>query len=78
MAGVEQGRQPVSDDGRYVDHSWSNWLADVPWGVLLLAIVIGLVACHVMSGDDARGLAPAAGLLGIGHGIHSGARNLRR
>jgi hypothetical protein len=31
-----------------------------------------------MSGDDARGLATAAGLLGIGHGIHSGAKNLRR
>ena len=85
MAGVEQGGQRVSDGGRCVGHSWldrlsdrSNRLSDVPWGVLLLALVIGLVAFHVMSGDDARGLATAAGLLGIGHGIHSGAKNLRR
>jgi hypothetical protein len=63
---------------RYVDHRRLSWFLDVPWGVVILAVVVVLVAINEISGEEARALATAAGLLGIGHGIHTGAKNLRR
>lgn len=73
-------REPGSDQApvRYVDHRRLSWFLDVPWGVLILAAVVVLVAINEISGEEARALATAAGLLGIGHGIHTGAKNLRR
>jgi hypothetical protein len=63
---------------RYVDHRRLSWFLDVPSGVVILAVVVVLVAINEISGEEARALATAAGLLGIGHGIHPGAKNLRR
>lgn len=62
----------------YIDHGWMDTLADFPWGVLAFLLILGLTAVGIIGGADARGLATAAGLLGIGHGIHTGSKNLRR
>lgn len=51
-------------------------IADIPWGVLGLIALIVLAATHQVDTDELRAFATAAGLLGVGHGIHTGAKNL--
>jgi hypothetical protein len=53
-------------------------IADIPWGVLAFALVVLLVVTHEVKGEDLGRLATAAGLLGVGHGIHTASRNIRR
>jgi hypothetical protein len=53
-------------------------IADIPWGVLGLITLIVLAAAHQVDTDELRAFATAAGLLGVGHGIHTGAKNLAR
>ena len=51
------------------------WSADVPWGVL---IALGAVMLIALGGKDglakAMPLLTAAGLFGVGHGIHTAAK----
>jgi hypothetical protein len=51
-------------------------LADVPWGMLLFAVVIVLAVLGVLHAEDVRALGTAAGLLGVGHGIHTASKHL--
>lgn len=56
-------------------------ITDVPWGILAFLVIIVLMLFNLLSGTDlanAKALLPVAGLLGIGHGIHQGSKNLRR
>jgi hypothetical protein len=60
---------------------WDAWMyviADVPWGVVAFFTVLILLLTDHLSGDDITGLGTAAGLLGVGHGIHIGAKHLSR
>lgn len=54
--------------------AWFDRIADVPWGLLLA--LIGLVLLVVSPGraDASSGLWTAAGLFGVGHGIHRARR----
>jgi hypothetical protein len=60
-----------------------NWdliferIADIPWGVVLIAIVIVKVNGTVPA-EEIRALATAGGLLGIGHGIHTGSKHFAK
>jgi hypothetical protein len=56
-------------------------IADIPWGVLLVLALVALLAFGKVKGDDIqtiRALAASAGLFGIGHGIHSGAKHFAK
>jgi hypothetical protein len=56
-------------------------IADIPWGVLLVLALVALLACGKVRGDDiqtVRAFAASAGLFGIGHGIHSGAKHFAK
>ena len=53
-----------------------GWVADIPWGVILLIFLVGSVVFGYLQEDDLKVFATAAGLLGVGHGIHTGAKNL--
>ena len=56
-------------------------IADVPIGVLAFISIAALMACGVITGaqvDNAKALLTAAGLLGVGHAIHTGSKHLRR
>src|SRR5512138_2368771 len=50
-------------------------IADVPWGLLIAVVALGFI---VFGGEDGLGKAApmltAAGLFGIGHGIHTAAK----
>ena len=74
------GDRPATATGR----AWQlvvERITDVPWGILAFVVIVVLMFSHVISSDDlanAKALLPAAGLLGIGHGIHQGSKHLRR
>ena len=56
-------------------------VADIPWGVLLVLVLVVLLATKKVQGSDIqtiRALATTAGLFGIGHGIHSGAKHFAK
>jgi hypothetical protein len=53
-------------------------VADVPWGLIAFAALVTLNALGHLSDDALTGLGAAAGLLGLGHGIHTGTKHLRR
>jgi hypothetical protein len=53
-------------------------VADVPWGLLVLIVLVVLALFDQVHADDIRAFATAAGLLGVGHGIHTGAKNLAK
>jgi hypothetical protein len=56
-------------------------IADIPWGVLLVLVLVALLVFGKVKGDDIqtiRALAASAGLFGIGHGIHSGAKHFAK
>ncbi|HEY3207302.1 MAG TPA: hypothetical protein VGJ58_10165 [Gaiellaceae bacterium] len=55
-----------------------NLIADVPWGVIAFFTVLILLLTHRLRAGDITGLGTAAGLLGVGHGIHIGAKHLSR
>ena len=59
--------------------SWDTLIstvADVPWGVIAFGVVLGLNTSGHLSNDALTGLGSAAGLLGVSHGIHLGAKHL--
>jgi hypothetical protein len=68
----------VLDENRSIDRwdFWINHIADVPWGVVAFLIVVVLRASKVIDDAALTGLGSAAGLLGIGHGLHLGAKHL--
>ena len=54
-------------------------VADIPWGVVVLIVLVVLAATRLLpSSDDLRAFAAAAGLLGVGHGIHTGAKSFAK
>jgi hypothetical protein len=56
-------------------------VADIPWGVLLVVVLVVLLVIGKVKGNDIetiRALATSAGLLGIGHGLHSGAKHFAK
>ncbi len=60
----------------FIDH-----VADIPWGLIAFLIIAVLILWHVLRQqdiDNAKALLPAAGLLGVGHGLHTGSKHLRR
>lgn len=58
------------------DRFWLRF-ADVPWGLIIFAIATLLTLLPEVDAADLRALATAAGLFGVGHGIHTGAKHLR-
>jgi hypothetical protein len=60
---------------------WDEWIdhiADIPWGVIAFFVVLILLLTGHLKAGDLTGLGSAAGLLGVGHGIHLGAKHLAR
>jgi hypothetical protein len=53
-------------------------IADVPWGLIALVVIGILDASHDISSDDVKAFASAAGLFGLGHGIHTGAKHFAK
>jgi len=59
-----------------------DWFAEVPWGIFayLFIVVLGGAALiwnwkGLTMGEYIAGISAGAGLLGIGHGIRTGARH---
>jgi hypothetical protein len=55
-------------------------VADIPWGILAFVTIAVLMVTHRIQRqglDNVRALLPA-GLLGVGHAIHTGSKHLRR
>ena len=53
-------------------------VSDVPWGLLVLIVLAVAMLFKYVNPDDVRAFATAAGLLGVGHGIHTGAKNFAK
>jgi hypothetical protein len=53
-------------------------VADIPWGLVLLLTLGLLIGFGLVQEEDVRTFATAAGLFGIGHGIHTGAKHLAK
>ena len=56
-------------------------IADIPWGILLVLLLVALLVFRKVEGNDIqtiRALATSAGLFGIGHGFHSGAKHFSK
>jgi hypothetical protein len=53
-------------------------IADIPWGVVLLITLVILVTSGRVQADAIRTFATAAGLFGIGHGIHTGSKHFAK
>lgn len=72
---AEQG-QPEPQAGRR--WSWDTaviTIADVPWGLIIAIIALVLIAFGGKAGlGKAAPMLTAAGLFGIGHGIHTAAK----
>jgi hypothetical protein len=47
-------------------------------GYRLIIVFVELAAMHRVDAEELRAFATAAGLLGIGHGIHTGAKNFAK
>jgi hypothetical protein len=67
----ERGRQEGWD-------RLTGWLADIHWGVLVLTLLGILIWWGKATAEDVRAFATAAGLLGVGHGIHTAAKHLAK
>jgi hypothetical protein len=52
--------------------------ADIPWATVVIIVFVELAAMHRVDAEELRAFATAAGLLGIGHGIHTGAKNFAK
>ena len=53
-------------------------VSDVLWGLVVLIVLAGAMLFEKVNPDDVRPFATAAGLLGVGHGIHTGAKNFAK
>lgn len=67
------------------DYGWWEALIEkitsFPWGILVFLVLLVLMFSKVLKAEElsnAKALLPVAGLLGIGHGIHQGAKHFRR
>jgi hypothetical protein len=55
---------------------WIDRIADVPWGLVILVLVgIGMLRGW-LNAEDLRAFVTAAGLFGVGHGIHTASKHL--
>jgi hypothetical protein len=74
----------VSNVAEFEAASPSKWdqligvLADIPWGVLSLITLFILIKTDTVSSGDIAGLGAAAGLLGVGHGLHMAGKHRRQ
>jgi hypothetical protein len=78
---TESPKVTTLDEDGHGPGAWNQTfdkIADIPWGVLGLIALIVLAVTHQVDADELRVFATAAGLLGVGHGIHTGAKNLAR
>jgi hypothetical protein len=73
---VDPDGGPVDGGRRITWDAVIDKFVDIPWGILVLIALVIFMATHVFQADDVRAFATAAGLLGVGHGIHTGAKNL--
>jgi hypothetical protein len=75
----ELGPVPPTSNDRSRWNSWVIHVADVPWGLL---IAVGAVLLILLGGKEglakAAPLLTAAGLFGVGHGIHTAAKIRRQ
>lgn len=58
---------------------WNWWIlhiADVPWGLALA--VVALPYLFLGGVEQGQALLMAAGLFGIGHGVHTAAKTMRQ
>jgi hypothetical protein len=53
-----------------------GYVADIPWGVIAFFAILILVLAGALEPQDVTGLGTATGLLGVGHGLHLGAKHL--
>jgi hypothetical protein len=59
---------------------WNWWIiriADVPWGLALAAIAVYFIVAGGDGLEKGKAMLMAAGLFGIGHGIHTAAKVMR-
>jgi hypothetical protein len=52
-------------------------VADVPWGIVTFVGLLVLLWAGAIDSEDLKALGTAAGLLGVGHGIHMGSKHFR-
>jgi hypothetical protein len=75
---------PAPAAGNQQLRGWDKWdkfidrVADIPWALIVLFVLALLLLFDLATGEDVRAFATAAGLLGIGHGIHTGSKHLTR
>ena len=73
-------RPTLSERLKPGDESWLVRLADIPWGLIVFLFVLCFGIYALVARDDLKAndfiaaLAAGAGLLGVGHGIHTSAR----
>jgi hypothetical protein len=70
----------TSTDG-FAQEGWELfWIkfAYFPWGLLILLVLIVLLATNAVESTEIGAVATAAGLLGLGRGIHTASKDLRR
>jgi hypothetical protein len=83
------GSPPSEDDARLSANAgknrnvtWTPWerrwdaVADVPWGLIAFAAIATLEVAGAIAAADVTTLGTAAGLLGVGHGLHTGSKHL--
>jgi hypothetical protein len=67
---------PEQGNGRH--ESWWDVaierIADVPWGLLLVVFAFVVLITGWTGVEESRAILTAAGLFGIGHGIHTAAK----
>jgi len=56
---------------------WSGF-ADLPWPLVIVAVLIYLLMIGAIDGNAVSAAVAGAGLFAVGHGIHTGSKNLRR
>ncbi|MFZ3566396.1 hypothetical protein ACOKM5_05420 [Streptomyces sp. BH097] len=73
---------PPSDNRLSLQERWKKvdcvfmGIADIPWGLFAFVILLLCVTLHWLPTSEATPLVTASGLIGIGHGIHTGTKHL--
>jgi len=66
-----------------INPRWARWenrldrAADVPWGLAALVVLAGFDMAGLINPSELEPYATAAGLFGLGHSIHTGAKHFR-
>jgi hypothetical protein len=48
----------------------------IPWGLIVFLVLLVLMACTHLKGEDVRALLQASAVFGLAHGVHGGAKHI--